>query len=288
MFIARVALLVTAALPAFGGYIIPVSQRGAGLASLTLNIPNYTDPGGQSSCSLSTSGSATGCTLSIISNDRPSYLVPQTGTSSGTLSAYTDAKGGHIVESGSGSGSSQENATAQVSFGDTEVNNTSSAEKFQITFHLDAEFYTLSTAFEQIQLTYFEGFNQVQIFSQMQNGGGSGIYTYIHQDITTPIVTVAANSSFSWSIDMTGTLFAESASGTIYPAGLPQGLLDAGNTLSMTQFSVFDLSGNALPQSALTSSNGFDYTSSANAPEPASLGLAAAGLAMVALFRKRI
>jgi hypothetical protein len=55
----------------------------------------------------------------------------------------------------------------------------------------------------------------------------------------------------------------------------------------MTQFSVFDKARNALPQSALTSMDGIDYTSDANAPEPASMWLMSGAGVLWGLLRRR-
>jgi hypothetical protein len=84
-------------------------------------------------------------------------------------------------------------------------------------------------------------------------------------------------------VDLDGNVLAEALPNVQYLGGYAQTFLDAGNTLSMTRFSLFDASGNPLPQSALASGSGYDYTSNTDAPEPASAFLFACAGMLLAL-----
>lgn len=115
--------------------------------------------------------------------------------------------------------------------------------------------------------------NGTPIFKQSLKLGGAGTYNFIDQTITRPLQAVGPHSSVPWFIDLNGHLVVYTDPTLTCIAGLPQGFIDAGNTLSIVGFSVFDATGKPLPQSALGSMNGYDYTRNATAPEPASFFL---------------
>ncbi len=178
-------------MPLYGGFI-PTVQWGSGDGYASVDVPNYNGP---SICYTGYTAGNPNCAISIASNQPINPLTPGTGTSYGSLSAFVDAKGAHVTESASGSGNSGEEVKADAASGDTEVNNSSVAEQFQITFHLDAELYSLSSAVDQLSLTFYNVYAGNTIFSAAQNQGGAGTYDFIDQDITTPMITVAAHLS---------------------------------------------------------------------------------------------
>ncbi len=280
----KFAVTFTLALPAFGGVVIPPSQWGPGSGNIQESITNYSGP---SSCYLQANGNGSTCGLSIGSNVPPQNFIPANGvgTAAATLSAWTDANGSHIVTSASGSGNSEEDVTAYADFFDTAVNTTSNAIQFQVSFHLDAQLYALSDAYVSLKVLDVLGFNQTSIFSQSINGGGAGTYNTINQTITTPLFTIAPNGSQAWGIILQANMSVWSGLNIIYPSGLPQASIDAGHTLSMSSISAFDMAGNALPSSALSSANG--YTNGAATPEPATFALFG-GTLLILLGGKRL
>jgi hypothetical protein len=262
----KFALLAAFALPASAGFIIPPSEWGSGGGTVSLNVNNYH---GNTTCSLSASVST--CTQSIASNLPPNFLNSPNGTASGTLSASVDGNGAHLYAEAGVSGQADSSVNGYASFYDTVYNPTATAKKVQFTFHLDAELYTLSSTVEFLQVD----FNQGTLFQQQQGYGGAGTYSFINQELTTPVLTVAANSYANWNIVLSTTVVTDSSAGSQYLAGYPTGFVDAGNTLSFTGISVSDAQENPLTASGLTSYAGFDYTasstSSSTAPEPATV-----------------
>lgn len=279
----NLALFFTFAVPAFAGFIIPSAEWGPGLGSVNLTVYNYSGPSG---CALTASAST--CSLTIASNQPPDFLNSPNGAATGTVSASTDSLGAHLYTETGVSGYSSTTVTGKASFSDTVYNPTGSAAKVQFTFHLDATLFTRSSAGDFLQLD----FNQGTLFQTQLGYGAAGTYSYVNQDITTPVLTVAANSLTNWSLVLSATLGADSSAGAQYLAGTPTGFVDAGNTLSFTGISVTDAAGNPLDTSGLTSYAGFDYTHSATSsvspvPEPATMSLAAGACVLFALLGKR-
>jgi hypothetical protein len=271
----KFAIFSACALPVYAGYLIPSIEWGSGTGQVSNNVNNYSGP---TSCSLSPSAST--CTESIASNQPPNFLHNPDGSSSGTISASVDGSGAHLYAEAGVSGQADTTVAGYASFYDTVYNPTASAKQFQLTFHLDATLFTRSSTVDQLQLDFSGG----NLFQTQLNYGGAGTYSFIDQDFTTAIQTVAANSSRNWQVILSTTVVTDSQGGTQYLAGLPTGYVDAGNTLSFTAISVFDAQGNPVSSSGLTSYAGFDYSTSSTSatPEPASAGLLA--IAAVALM----
>jgi hypothetical protein len=279
----KCAFFSALALPACASIVIPSSEWGGQTGQVFANVPNFY---GNPICNLSSSIST--CSESIASNLPPQFPNYNVGTASGSVTASLDANGAHLTALASSSGEGSTTTTGTAYFYDTETNNTAAPEQFQITFHLDATLFTRSSAVAQLQLDFRTGYNGDYNFFQKQlNYGGSGTYDFINQDYTTPLQTIAPNSSLYWSIVLNGTAVESSVAGAQYLGGLPYAFIDAGNTLSMTSFSVFDAQGNPLPTSALASTAGFDYNNVTTAPEPASAALFAGPAILLALCARK-
>ena len=279
----RIALLAALALPMYAGFAVPSSEWGPGTGEVDTDVPNYSGP---STCYVGYGTYPGTCTESIASNFPVQNFVAANGvgTSYGTLSASTDVNGVHLFESASGSGNSEENVSGDSGFFDTAVNNTSNPVQLQVTVHLDGQLYSLSDAYGSLQINYFFGYAQNTLFTANQGAGGAGTYDTIDQTFNLPLYTIAAHSSVTWDVELSATLGVYSSAGTTYLAGLPQGSVDASNTLSLTQVLAYDMSGNLLPSSTLTSADGFT-NSVATAPEPSTTALFTG--ALIAMFLAR-
>jgi hypothetical protein len=278
----KFALLSAFALPMYAGYIIPSVEWGSGSGTVVDEVNNYSGP---FSCNV-TASTANTCTESIASNQPPNFLHQPDGTASGTVSASTDANGAHLYAEAGTSGTASAQVTGYAQIYDTIYNNTNTAAKVQLTFHLDGSLYTRSSAVAFLDLE----FNNASLFQAQQNYGGAGTYDFFDQDVTTALITVAANSHFNWNLVLSTSVTASSDAAAQYLAGLPTGTTDAGNTLSFTGISVFDAQGNPVASSGLTSYAGFDYTHSSTsaAPEPASLELFAGAVLLALGVKKRL
>ena len=271
----KIALLAAFTLPAYAGLIIPSSLWGGGSGTVYSNVPNYHGP---SLCYLN--ASVTQCSENISSNLPPPsnpFLDQNTGMANSFGEAIIDAAGAHLLLSGSATGEGNIETTAYVAFGDQIINNTSAPEFYQIGVHVDATLFVRASGSVTFSAT---GVNTLY-----QGAGGFGTYQYVNQDsILTG--TIAPNSSAYWNVVMQGDVQVSSSPSTLALYGLPSAFVDAGNTLSVTSYSVMDAGGNPVQASDATSASGFALNSISSVPEPASALLFASAALFLALAGK--
>lgn len=270
----KLAFLPLFALPLSAGIMLPTAEWGSGVGTVLATVYNYS---GNSYCSLTTTPDT--CSVTAVSNQPHNFLNNPDGTAHGIITAYTDANGVHVYAEAGGSGFSSTTAQGAASMYDTIYNPTNVAAQYQFTFHLDAELFTRSSASEWLDFSFNNGAG----FQTQLGYGGAGTYSFVDQNITTGIFTVAANSYRNWSAVLSTSVSVSTQAGATYAAGLPLGFVDASNTLSLTAISIFDTDGNPLTSSGLTSYAGFDYSQSNTGatPEPATAVLMVGALAIL-------
>jgi hypothetical protein len=190
------------------------------------------------------------------------------------------------------SSDAQATGTASDTFYDEITNNLPTTAEFSLTFHVDA---TITSSFNGASLLGIEvgssnpacfaaalcnsEYNVLQTWNYREANDNS---TSLNQDFQTDSFTLGAGQSTVYVLYM-------SAESVAFNGGTAATL--AQNTLSITGFTATDAYGDPLPASDFSSGDGANYstidTSSASAPEPATLLLAGTGLILVGFRRGR-
>ncbi len=231
----------------------------------------------------------TSCSASFLSNQ---------GSANGTATGYTDQNGLHVVASASSGGQTGGASVDAVAvYSDTLSDPFFFTMSFSAQFDLHAVLATVNDSLSQYTLTYKESgaCNDTQTWYGSSRGGAAYTDNYgnsVNLVVNTATCQIPSATDLTWSVTLKAVAITDILQANGCDAcGSPEALVDAGNTLSFTGFTLTSPWGDALDGSAVAATgrtlNGVDYSvvAQSDAPEPATWCLLLAGAGAIGIRR---